>query len=115
MTVIYCRSGFTAVYRLFKCLLIEKFSTIIASDRLEYLPELIRTIGTFQIIKGTSNGVPGLVWYRHDNFITEFTLCENKQTITAFSLSTNNGVEFPVPGGLTLLDLMWAFFYGSSL
>lgn len=78
VTVVYCRSGFTTVYRLFKCLLIEKLRAVVASDRAEYLPELIRTICTFQIIKGTRNSVPGLIWYGHNNFITVLALCENK-------------------------------------
>ena len=78
VTVVYCRSGFTAVYRLFKCLLIEKLRAVVASDRTEYLTELIRAISTFQIIKGTRNSVPGLVWYRHNNFIPGFALCEYK-------------------------------------
>ena len=78
VTVVYCRSWFTTVYRLFKCLLIEKLRAIIASDRAEYIPELIRAISTFQIIEGTRNSVPGLVWYRHNNFVTVFALCKNK-------------------------------------
>lgn len=76
VTVVYCRSGFTTAYRLFKCLLIEKFRAVVTSDRVENLPELIRTICTFQIIKSTRNSVPGLVWYRHNNFIPSFALCE---------------------------------------
>lgn len=115
VTVVYCCSGFAAVYRLFKCLLIEKFRAVVASDRVKYLPELIRAISTLQAIKSTNNSVPGLVWYRHNNFVTVLTLCENKQTITTFSLSTHYGIHFPVTGSLALLDLTWAFFYGSTL